>query len=146
MRESLQSIYLAVPNICAVFVLIVMLTLAMGVMGLEMFSGRMVYCTSPADVMQHECAGAYVTPALDEELGILAWDFLGHHVPAPAQALILVRPRACVCERAPVARCAVCDRCGAASDVRARTRRRRGPGIAPASTLTTSPTCCARSS
>ena len=117
MRESLQSIYLAVPNICAVFVLIVMLTLAMGVMGLEMFSGRMVYCTSPADVMQHECAGAYVTPALDEELGILAWDFLGHHVPAPADALILVRPHACVCARAPVAQCSARCVIGAARRV-----------------------------
>ena len=72
----------------------------------------MVYCTSPADVMQHECAGAYVTPALDEELGILAWDFLGHHVPAPADALILVRPHACVPASArvlllPGARCVI---------------------------------------
>ena len=58
-------------------------------LGLELFSGRMVYCTSINDVYKKECSGTFVTAALDEELGVLAWDHAKEHSPAAANALIL---------------------------------------------------------
>jgi hypothetical protein len=59
-----------------------------GLPGLELFSGRMVYCTSRNDVYNNknvykkECMGTFLTAALDEELGVLAWNHAKEHVPA----------------------------------------------------------------
>ena len=58
-----------------------------GLPGLDLFSGRMVYCTSRNDVYNNnnvykkECMGTYLTMALDEELGVLAWNHAKEIVP-----------------------------------------------------------------
>ena len=88
-RQALESLWNARYHISRVSVLIFLMTFASGVIGLEMFSGRMRYCTALHAEYKRECTGPYLTPALDEELGVLAWDHHKHHSPPAAENLIL---------------------------------------------------------
>jgi hypothetical protein len=88
-RQSVECLFNAWDNILRVTVLILLLTLTAGTMGLEIFSGRMVYCTSTDDFFKHECVGAFATRALDKEMGVLSWDHLQQHVPEQVKGLIL---------------------------------------------------------
>jgi hypothetical protein len=49
----------------------------------------MRWCSAPEAELQRECAGVFLTPALDEELGVLAWSHSKHHTPPAADNLIL---------------------------------------------------------
>jgi len=89
LRNSLQSLWTAKYSIYLVVCLIFMLALTATAVGLELFSGRMVYCTSLNDVYKKECMGTYLTAALDEDLGVLAWSHAKEHVPEAAEGLIL---------------------------------------------------------